>query len=231
MFLKRKKPEKKHFTKNRYFFNDRAITEVENKTKRLVYADDFKQFVRKSPGIIKDFLNTRKRLIADKDKTVIFEKGGKVIVERIHGIGIKHAFLFKLTIGNKCFFIKEYHPSFLIRLFKGKKNVHLGPKQFLASAKAKSAIESLGEKIVNFNIGFNDEKKSFFVSDFYESLTPFTFDLKRQLGEEKFRELTNRINMVEKVLEKISIGDVHFDNCFYDEKNDQLIFFDIATID
>ncbi|MDO8538213.1 MAG: hypothetical protein Q7S21_04980 [archaeon] len=190
--------------------------------KEIAYTPDFKKFISEHPGIIKEFLKARDKAFAADDyfgRHFAFTKNLSVVrfAKSKMPYGVQHDHLYFVWIGNETFFVKEVRTSKVY-------NADLGPWQIRVLNKAKQVVESLGEEVIEYKLGFADKYSSFFVSKFYDLPTLLSFYEKDKPGLPE--NLRKRFERVKAHLQTLGYSRIDKDDCFYDAKRDKLIFFD-----
>lgn len=194
-------------------------------TFKPAYTQEFKQFIRQNPGLIRKFARAYKE---DAERLV---DGGIIIAKYKAGIDIGpggnatpngqiHYKLWTVDVGERKFFVKE-----TLRNMDTERNYSTGLRQFKLThrlsrfARALSKIWKHNIKVLEPHLGATYWDTSFIVMDYCPhpraSRVSLPGGLKRQLWA--FGHLSNLI---------AGIRDVHDGNAFYDAKSGKLILND-----
>ena len=138
--------------------------------KWLSHTPWFKSFVRRNSGIIGNFLQARRKILAGRRKVKI----GKLAVERLERPGFMHSEIYRASIGRKVFFIKEQNEKKQMEGFRAK--LDLAQPQIQALEKAGQILEDFNRRngtgikveTVKYHLAWTQGKSSFLVTDYYE---------------------------------------------------------------
>ena len=123
--------------------------------------------------------------------------------------------IYKFEFADKKFFLK-YNSSLLY-----------GSKEIKSSAKAAEFLaDTPGVRVVNFQLGYHDKKRSFFVAE-WQDLLRIEHYLAEHEEEPNLEELRARITHVEDIMDKNNFFDAYAHNMFYDPAKDEIILFDL----
>ncbi|GEM_PF-5312822 len=217
---------------------------TEAKNKKLAYAGEFKDFVRENPGILKSVLG----LIDKVDKKGDLERGvlgeiGEIEVEPIYNHGRRRRAGYLVAVGNDKFFLKKVNAA------EEELYIARGFDEALSTKAAKDILKDMpGVRVVNFQLGYQDNENSYFVSRWEGS--PHIVELFRDflnnklwyekiygagsLTAEKEKELQRlrnrvryRMKKVESLFDERGYFEVVSDNMLYDLDKDQIILLDL----
>ena len=222
-------------------FEGKDFVTRETETRKLGYAQEFKDWIKQNPGIIKRFLKAlnsgeiSKAFSANKP----FQIGDITITSaelyfRIRGSRIK------LKLGDKTFFIKIEK-----KISKHSKYQH-GYEEFLSTQKAIELLEEIPNvEVCDFQLGYQDDKFSIFVSSWIDflRLDVYIDQLKIKAAksepgaEEELKTLITTLKKICQILEPSVLEknrkteryiDVREGNMFYDPQTKKIILFDLS---
>lgn len=190
---------------------------AESNKKAIIYTPWFKAFVRKNPGLIKDFLEAKRTINSGKNEA----KAGKISVERLERRGNSNFALYKAKVGRKVFFIKEQNAA--------KQGPNFDPRTDLADAqikalqKAREALKGIKQvEVANYHLAFRLGENSFLVTDFYDgenlNYSPFLN------SNANAAELIDKIG---RILHKSKIIDYGYYNMIWCPSKGKIIIFDL----
>ncbi|GEM_PF-4353235 len=213
--------------------------------RKLAYAESFKEIIVNHHGLISTFQNLENQL-KEKVKKGEFllgysieERGLKLspigtsptLEEHVHGYGKypgNKGMYLKVEIQGEAFFVKT-KPGYLE---KGKASDEL-----LSLKKVKELLNNLKNvEVVDFQLGYQDRDRSYFVSRWEDGITLFDFmmeqriensdkESQRILYNKKGNELEERLQQIESRLK--DFADVNWQNILYDPKTEKLTVFDV----
>jgi len=131
--------------------------------KHLIYTDEFKDFIKENPGVIKSVHLALK----GKDINLNFKEINGVKITKIELSTIP---VYKIEKNNQAFFVKINHLP----------NQALGEKgfdEFKSTEQAKELIKDLPwVDVAEYQLGYKDDKYAYYVSKWNEILSSFRLD-------------------------------------------------------
>jgi len=192
---------------------NRPITFRESNNQSFGYSGEFKKMIHERPGLIELFQSLTNKLVNVGDEVSEGDVAIRLFDIRgltIPGKDLKKTPYFKVNIGDKSFFVKSCP----------------GIKELKDTIKAKDNLANvIGVKVVDAHYGFSDKNGTgYFVSEWVD--LPTLEAAHKRIPEAQFKQIEARVEAVKTIL-----GPAYFDtrigNAFYDEKNDQIVLFDL----
>ena len=205
----------------------------------LGYTREAAQFVKENHVLFRKFLSLKDKLDRVLPKEMKVEETSAdqqthMALEFLWGDNLGR--YYKLTIGDKNFFIKNDLQTLPDRQF--------GYEEFVSTKKAEDLLKDIkGVKVVKSILGYQDDKQSIFVSEWHECQRldkylleelPRLFNRtrdgqKRATLLEEMRHMGIRYQAIEDLLKSQKYQDVTMDNMFYDSQSDTILVFDLST--
>lgn len=184
----------------------------------LTYTPYFRNWLRKHPGVIRNFLSAREEILAGKN----IVKVGNITVERHAQHGTVSTRLYKVTVGKilpKLFFVKEQWPESQGEKFKPE--LDLAEAQIRSLKMAMKAIRNIKKvKVVGYHLAWTQGEKSFLVTDVARGRVLEEIPL-----SEAPRYIIDRLEEIYRTTKGV-IADRKSGNIIYDDKSDVLTIID-----
>ncbi len=182
-----------------------------SRTRAVMYTKRAKQFIRRNPEIMAEFLQARKA-IASKGAGARITVG-KTTVEKIRP-DWQYAKYFLIKRGRKKLFIKEEGPE--------EKASYKSTRQMATMKEAEPILRKHGIQPMQYEFAIQSGNKSFLVAEFRDLETV------SELPFSKFLKLSGRIDAAALELSERGIVEFGTGNCLYDPKTRKLIAFDLV---
>lgn len=187
------------------FQRDGGIIERKSSSRHLMYTKKFGQFLRNNPGIIRDFMEARKKLEAGFGPTI--RVGIIMVTELDRKIG--HAETYRVEIGNRVLFVKRGYA----KIFYWDQ----GTAQFMAYRKLEKMLTKNIE-LAKYHFGWSDRERVFIVTDFY--------DLERIESQSIPEGLEKEFKRFAEKAKTAGISEIVNRNAFHDKRRNKIIVFD-----
>jgi hypothetical protein len=192
--------------------------------KSIIFTEEGKSIVRNNPGVIRDFLIARKRILQGEDEV----KTGHLTLERFKGNGNVHSALYKARVAGKTLFIKEQREGFQGESFRG--YLDLAEPQIKSLHDARTKLQSIpGVEVANYHLAWTSGNNSFLVTDFYKGEK-----IEWNSNENYYSQLTGKKigERVKRVIEILrgNFLDGTVNNFMYIPTRDTIVVFDLRPI-
>lgn len=206
-----------------------GLTTVEHdgdSSKQLAYTPETKDFIHDNPGVMRKTLD----LINEVNKNFKYgsrAEDGDVSVEMKSTWESQPTY--KITVGDKCFFLK-------VRDVGPNSEDQGGFDEVLDIKEAEQLLADVGNiKITNYRLGYTDKKKKYFVSEWSDS---HTMGVDEYLGgdylatrDENYdyekEKVFNTVREANTVLSRNGYWDIGVDNMAYDPSSRKVVLFDL----
>ena len=198
-------------------------------SKKIIYTQWMKKFIRENPGIIRDFMEAR-----GKGVNFVWARGqpettvGNTKVTLLKNVGDIGGKCWKVEVGKKKFFVKETHfgdNRFTNDPFKFEGD--MAPHQLLALRQLESRLDhyiEMGDikpvlEVAKYHLGWHEANTSFLATDFYD-LPLVTMAYVPDWIKSEFHKLMNYENYGRG-------NDLEEKNALYDAKRGKIIILDM----
>ena len=224
-------------------FEGKDFVTRETETRKLGYAQEFKDWIKQNPGVIKRFLEALNS--GEIDRTLSTNKPfriGDATITLAELYPNRRGPRFKLRLGDKAFFIK------IEKKVPDNLKFQYGYEEFLSTQKARELLEEVPNvEVCDFQLGYQDDKFNIFVSiwidlprlDIYMDRLRFKAEGLEPVAMEEFKTIKTTLKKIYQILlpPLVSIaqrrktegyGDIREGNMFYDPQTKKIILFDLA---